>query len=61
VSGAFSTTREKPGDKFIARQIVPITALLYQGLTIYQINLILETRRFKYVFIFPKRGNIKHI
>jgi hypothetical protein len=31
VSGAFSTTLEKPSERFIARQIVPITATGLQG------------------------------
>jgi len=31
VSGAFSTIREKPGKRFIARQVVPITATGLQG------------------------------
>jgi hypothetical protein len=31
VSGAFSTINEKPGERFIARQVVPITATGLQG------------------------------
>jgi len=30
-SGAFSTINEKPGKRFIARQVVPITATGLQG------------------------------